>query len=864
MSATGSRGLRARRVLTPPTLIYFYRRRLRAHGTQELLAGVGVTVAVALILAAGVAQGSVSGSTRQILRAVIGPTNLQLRARGSDGMPESLLGNVEAIPQIKQAAPLLEASVRIGGRGGRSAQIYLAGTEVSLGVLDGLGKTLPLSAENQGTISLTTTSAKALGLDTNAHAGHGQVTVLADGQRHTLPVSTVLGSETVGVLATAKLAVMPLATMQTLLGEPGRISRVLVHTAAGKQRTVAARLSTLAKGRLDVAGAEQDIEQLRFALRPSAQASALFAVIGGLLGLLLAFNAILLTVPERRQAIADLRLSGTPRGGVAQLVIFQALCLGVAASAVGVGVGYVLARWVLHQSTGYLAEAFPIGGGTVVPLGTVLLAAGAGLVVTLLASSVPLLDLRAGAPRDSVYLARGVAGNALSATVQLRLAATAVALAAAAGILYAASPSLALAASGALALATVLAVPLAFTGVLAGARALSEHAPRLSTLAIALNGLRGATTRSIALAATGAVALFGGVALGGARSDLLHGIRSFAHAYSADAPIWVSEPGDNQATGRLAEDGQAGKLEQLPGVARVERFEGSFMTLGQRRVWVIARPPGAAGHVLDSQTVGGPAGAPAAGQRLGEGGWVVLSEQIASQLHAHVGGSVSLPTPTGEQRYRLAALSSNLAWPPGVVFISSDDYTRAWADSAPSALAIYPANGTSTRQAVAEIRHALGPGSGAEVASSASRQADIDRLTSEGLGQLGIISTLLVIAAVLALAAALASSINQRRGGLASLRLSGAPPARLRRIMLTEASLMLAAGCATGALLGVAGQFIIDAYLRHVTGFPVAAVAVGARPIEILAIVLAAALAAAAIPGWLASRVAPALALAEE
>jgi putative ABC transport system permease protein len=170
--------------------------------------------------------------------------------------------------------------------------------------------------------------------------------------------------------------------------------------------------------------------------------------------------------------------------------------------------------------------------------------------------------------------------------------------------------------------------------------------------------------------------------------------------------------------------------------------------------------------------------------------------------------------------------------------------------------------GTAT--VLGEIHKALGPGSGLEVLSAATRQAKIDALTSEGLSQLGIISTLLVLAAILALSAALASSINQRRAALAGLRLAGAPPSRLRRILLCEAALMLGAGCVTGALAGVYGQFIIDAYLRHVTGFPVASAGASARPVEIFALVLAAALLAVAIPGWLASTVSPALALAEE
>jgi hypothetical protein len=75
---------------------------------------------------------------------------------------------------------------------------------------------------------------------------------------------------------------------------------------------------------------------------------------------------------------------------------------------------------------------------------------------------------------------------------------------------------------------------------------------------------------------------------------------------------------------------------------------------------------------------------------------------------------------------------------------------------------------------------------------------------------------------------------------------------------------MLATGCLMGALVGFYGQFVIDAYLRHVTGFPVAGAGAGARPFELLALVLGAALALAALPGWRAANVAPSLALAEE
>ena len=862
MSDCQPQTLRTRRLLRPAALIYFYRRRLRAHGAQEALAAVGIAAAVALVLASAIAQGSIAASTRAVVRAVVGPANLQLRARGPDGFPESILQRVEAIPGVERATPLLERTVQITGPDGHLVSVYLAGATTSLGVLDGLGRTLPLDALAPGGIALSPEPGAVLGL-TQGDVHRTPITVLVRGAAQKLQLNALLGHETVGALAHAGIGVMALTSMQALLGQPGRVSRILVQAAPGRRSDVARRLQALAGRSLSVAGAEQDVELLRQALRPSEQASDLFAIIGALLGFLLAFNAILLTVPERRQAIADLRLSGTRRSAVVQLTLFQGVCLGAAASAVGLGVGYLLARWVFHASTGYLTEGFTIAGGTVVSTTTVALAAVGGVLVTCLATATPLLDLRRGRARDAVYAAGGVPGNALSAGARRWLLTLALALAAVAGVLYAWAPSAALFASIALALATVLMVPVAFTAALAGAHALSERMPRVATLAIALGGVRGTTLRSIALAATGAVALFGSVALGGARANLLSGVHRFAHSYAADAPIWVSERGDTgQATGQLA--GDEAWIERVPGVASVQRFQGAFLTVGPRKTWVIARPPGGANRVLATQTIGGASVAAIAERRLAEGGWVALSQQIAGEHHAGVGQRIVLPTPTGDVSYRVAALTSNLAWPPGAIVMSTNDFTRAWRSAAPSALAVDPTPGRSAAAVRREIAASRPDGSGVEVATAAEREAKIDTLTAEGLSQLGIVSTLLIVAAILALAAALASSINQRRIALAALRLTGAPPARLRRILLVEAALMLGAGCLTGAIAGVLGQFVIDAYLRHVTGFPVSAGGGGVRAVEVCLLVLAAALVVVAVPGWRASNAPPALALAED
>ena len=134
-----------------------------------------------------------------------------------------------------------------------------------------------------------------------------------------------------------------------------------------------------------------------------------------------------------------------------------------------------------------------------------------------------------------------------------------------------------------------------------------------------------------------------------------------------------------------------------------------------------------------------------------------------------------LPTPTGTASFRLAALTTNFGWPGGAVLMSTADYSRLWATHAPSALAVDFTPGTDLAQARQAVAASLGANSGLEAITAATWSERFDTLAGEGLGQLGDISTLLVLAAILAMAAALGSSIWQRRESLAELLLDGAP-----------------------------------------------------------------------------------------
>jgi putative ABC transport system permease protein len=847
----------------PYALFWFYVRWLRRHLVQELLAGIGVAIAVALVFATIVAAGSVSGSSSQAVRTVIGPATLQLHARSSEGISATLLRAAQRLPGVLAAGSELETTATLRAPSGRTATVDLAGAGTSLVFLDGLARTIPTATLSARGIGLSSRTAGELAIDSPA-AQHSSVELYARGKAASVPISAVLGREAFGALSHTSVAVMQLAELQRLMGLRGRVSRILVQPRPGEAAKVRSELAGLAHGRIDVTAADQDISLLSQALRPSDQASALFATVSALLGVLLATAALLLSAPERRRAIADLRLMGMRRSAIVEMFAVQALMLGSAASLLGILCGYVLSVTLLAQSPSYLAEAFTLGTQTALSGASLLAALSTGIVSCGIAAMLPLFDLRDRNPLRNVYQEQGIPGNALHASARHALNGGALVVLIAATVLLATGPSHALLACVLLALGTVCTVPLALSAVMALCAKLAQWRQNLTAMPVALSSLQATTLRSFALAATGALALFGSIALGGAGGDLAHGIAGFAHSYAADATLWVGNRGDDQAVVDFAAGDLGRRISRLPGVSRAATYRGGFVVIDGRRVWMIARPPGGARRVLSSQIVSGSAAL--AEQRLAHGGWVVVSRQIAQEQHVGLGGRLTLPTPSGEVSLRIAALTSNLAWSPGALFLGSAQYAHLWGGGGANnatALAVSLKPGAPAPEIARRIRQVLGRSSGLIVRTRSSLQTSIEALAREGLGQLREISNLLLAAAILAMAAALTSAVWQRRRALAGLRLCGVSPARLRRILLVEAGLLLSAGCVTGALAGVYGQAIIDRYLGLVTGFPIATISADARPLQIFALVVTIVFAAALTPIVLVSRVSPSYALAE-
>jgi putative ABC transport system permease protein len=325
--------------------------------------------------------------------------------------------------------------------------------------------------------------------------------------------------------------------------------------------------------------------------------------------------------------------------------------------------------------------------------------------------------------------------------------------------------------------------------------------------------------RSLAIALTAALAVLGTVEFGGAEADLTAGLDASAHDIDTGASVWVTPEGSSNAFATTSFVGpHAAVLEHLPGVRAVGVYRGGFLNWNERRLWVLAPPSSNMHPIPSSQLLSG--GATLATERIRAGGWAALSEALAAEHDLHVGQAFTLPSPQ-PMTVRVAALVTNLGWPPGALILNSRDYAQAWGSPNPSAYQIQTEPGASPATVRRLVQHTLGLETGLAVETAAEREQRHFDLAAQGLARLTQIRELVLMASLLAVIGAMIATLWQRRDEVASLKCNGIGRAELWRLLLWECVVLLGAGCSIGAVFGLYAQLLGSHFLSAVTGFPI-------------------------------------------
>ncbi|WP_327045987.1 FtsX-like permease family protein [Microbispora sp. NBC_01189] len=711
-------------------------------------------------------------------------------------MPMALVDRVREVPGVAAAE---------GGLNGYALMLDKSGAPIQPGGAPTLGVSYTADRELAGNVTLRAGRAPSgpgeMALDAATARKHGygpgdRVRVMFEsGKPSDFTVAGVLGFGDADNLAGATLAAFDLPTAQRVLGRPGQVDEIVVRADGIGPDELRTRVAAVLPADLEAVTTATVAAEASRAVRDGlgffTTAFLGFAAVSLLVGGFLIWNTFSILVAQRGREHALLRAIGARRRQLLGSVLTEAGVIGLLASALGLGLGLLVAGGL----RGLLAAVGIEVPTTTMQLQgrTVVAALAVGLGVTLAAALVPawkatrippIAALReSAAPARTLPRVRIVAGGVLLA----------------AGL-----PALAWAIAGpSRGGAAVLGSLATFAGLVLLAPALVRPLVAVLGAPVARLGVAGALARQNAgraprRTASTATALTVGLALVVAMTVVATSMKaSVADVMERTNRADLILKASSQMAAGIPE-GAAGELRGLPeaGVVSPMRF-GRIQVAGQTTS-VAAVDPRTVERVADIGVTSGSL------PDLADGEVMVAADE--AKAHGwRLGDRVTVRFPqTGDHALRLAGTYTDTTLLGAGYLITTAAYEANFSERLDVAILVSAAEGTSVEALKRSVREALADYPNVAVQDTAEFNATQSATVDQLLGLVNVLLGLAVLIALLGVVNTLALSVLERTRELGLLRAVGMTRRQVRACIRWEAVLVAAIGSVLGAALGLA------------------------------------------------------------
>jgi len=620
---------------------------------------------------------------------------------------------------------------------------------------------------------------------------------------------TGLGAAPARIGPVGDIAVMDIAVGQLLFGRLGQLDRIDLVVPPEQLDDARRRLTPLLPPGVQLERPQARSEQVEKMLRAFRLNLSALSLVSLMVGAFLIYNTVAVSVIRRRPEVGALRAVGATRGRVILLFLAEAVVLGLAGSALGIGLGRLLA----NQALALVAGAVNSLWFSLVPspvsldwrLAAVALGIGAGLA--LLSAVLPAREAAEVEPAEA--LRRGAHEHRRQLRGNREAAAGLVVLLAAYGVArLPALDSRPLFGYGAAILLVggfALLMPLAMTGL---SRLASAALGRMNSVV----GLLAARSLSASLgrASVLAVALATALAMMASVAILVTSFRRtvdlwVAQTFRADLFIRPAGASGDRSQRATIDPLAIQAIAATPGVAAVDAFRAveitfrgnpAFVACGD---WDVLRRYGNL-MFLD-------------GRRAGEvmrpaPGLVVISEPFSLANQVKQGDTILLPTPAGDRPFRVAGVYYDYTSGRGYAMMDRSDWLRYGGGSEATSLAVYLQPGAGAER----VRQALSERTASRALLTTLNQevkANVMRIFDRTLAITWVLEAIAICVAVLGIANALLALVLERRRELGILCYLGASGRQLHRLVVFEAALLGLLACAAGLLLGFALSLVL-------------------------------------------------------
>ena len=659
-----------------------------------------------------------------------------------------------------------------------------------------------------------------------------------------LPARTLPGNEEV---------LITLTQAQKLLDLPDRINTIeaSLDTTDTARRQAIVDDVTAQLGKDYTLGGMSAGSEIMASLQTGQIAFNLFGFLALFMGGFIILNTFRTIVAERRHDIGMLRAIGASRRTILTLILVEGLVQGVVGTAIGIGLGYLLGAGIIFLERGLMAQYIHIQiGPPVVTLPLLLLTAGLGVGVTVLAGLIPALSATRVTPLEALRPAATEASQRVGRrgfVVGVLLVALGLAGFAVGGIKLAALGCLAFLVGLILVAPTLVRPIAALFAALIGLIFAREGTGTIAQSNLARQPSRAAITASATMIGLAIIVGMGGLVYsitGGFMNVLQRSLGSDYLVMPPSVGLWKSNVGARQDL--------ADRLRDVPGVAVVSSLRYAAASGNGQDVALLGIDPTDYPRVASLTFQQGDG--PTAYAALGEGRSLIANGIFAAQAGLKLGDEVQLSTPTGVKPYIVVAVAGDyLNAKVSTAYISHAAMQSDFRKTEDVFIQLNLAPGADTALVESRLKDILADYPQFSLVSGRGYVEQSRQLFSVVFSFMFVLLGVLTMPSLIALLNTLAIGVIERTREIGMLRAIGSTRRQVRRMVIAESLLLAALGTAFGLLAGLYLGYVMVMGM-NVGGYPISYVFPFAGLVAATAIGLLFGVLAAIIPARQAAR----------
>jgi len=380
-------------------------RHLRHHKGRTLLCIIGIALGVGVFVSVQMAIYTAIESFNASVDHVSGKANFQITSFGR-GFPEEVYLKVKKVPGIKAATPVIQYTSKIDEPIGEP--LYLLGIDV---LSDQPFREYQLyQSEDEGllflkdphSIAITEKLAKRHGLKKGE-----KITLIVGSKRVTFNITNLLKMEGPANSLEGNFGLLDIASAQEALEKVGLIDRIdLMVDKSHPIEEIERELKKVIPPGVEVRRSDTrsgQIEKMVSAFHLNLTALSFISIV---VGMFLIYNAISISVIQRRREIGILRSLGLTRSQALSLFVGEAAWIGCLGSLAGIGIGIGLAKIMLYLVSRTITAIYILVKAEHLLISpTVLIVGfGMGVLASILSSIGPAREASKVTPKEAMAL----------------------------------------------------------------------------------------------------------------------------------------------------------------------------------------------------------------------------------------------------------------------------------------------------------------------------------------------------------------------------------------------------------------------------------------------------------------------------